>query len=150
MPSPRIQNPRYESDIRNSFARQSFMQSIGAELTGLAPGSVEIVMPIRDDLLQHHGFLHGGVIAAVVDTACGYSALSLMPPESTVLTVEYKVNFMAPATGSRIIARGKVLRPGRNLTVCFGEALVDADGTEKAVAALTATMARAGSQPLRA
>ena len=147
MSSPFVQNPRFESDIRESFASQSFMRSIGAELSSVSAGSVEVSLPIRGDLLQHHGYLHGAVIAAVVDTACGYSALSLMPPESSVLTVEYKVNFMSPANGDRVIARGRVLRPGRRLTVCYGEAFAQVDGCEKMIAALTATMARAVSNP---
>ena len=99
------------------------MRTIGAELSRVAPGEVEVVLPFRDTLLQQHGYLHGAVIAAIVDSACGYAARSLMPPGSTVLTVEYKVNFLAPADGDRIVARGQVLQPGRNLTVCYGEAL---------------------------
>lgn len=142
MPPLRIQNPRFESEIRDSFASQSFMTSIGAELKHVSVGSVEIALPFRNDLLQHHGYLHGAVIAAIVDTACGYSALSLMPPDSTVLTVEYKVNFMSPAEGDGILARGQVVKPGRNLTVCSGEAVTLAGGTEKVVAALMATMVR--------
>lgn len=147
MPSFHAQNPRFESEIRESFSSQSFMMSIGAELSRITAGSVEILLPIRSDLLQHHGYLHGAVIAAIVDTACGYSALSLMPPESTVLTVEYKVNFMAPAEGDRIVARGQVVRPGRSLTVCSGEAVTTSHGQEKTVAALMATMARVTGRP---
>ena len=142
MPSFRIQNPLFESEIRQSFANQSFMTSIGAELMGVSAGSVKIALPFRDDLLQHHGYLHGAVIAAIVDTACGYSALTLMPQDSTVLTVEYKVNFMSPAEGDRIVARGQVVKPGRNLTVCSGEAVTMAGGSEKVVAVLMATMVR--------
>ena len=147
VPSFRIQNPRFESEIRESFANQSFMSSIGAELSRVSAGSVEIVLPFRDDLLQHHGYLHGAVIAAIVDTACGYSALTLMPPDSTVLNVEYKVNFLSPAGGDRIVARGQVVRPGRNLTVCSGEALTSSGGSEKVVAALMATMVRVTGRP---
>ncbi len=142
MPSFRIQNPLFESEIRQSFANQSFMTSIGAELMSVSAGSVKIALPFRDDLLQHHGYLHGAVIAAIVDTACGYSALTLMPPDSTVLTVEYKVNFMSPAEGDRIVARGQVVKPGRNLTVCSGEAVTMAGGSEIVVAVLMATMVR--------
>ncbi len=146
MPTSFVQNPLFEAEIRGSFASQTFMQSIGAKLSSVSAGSVEILLPFREDLLQHHGYLHGAVIAAVVDTACGYSAQSLMPPDSTVLTVEYKINFLRPAKGDRIIARGRVLRPGRNLTVCYGEALTVANGSEDTVATLTATMARLGAQ----
>ena len=147
MPSFRIQNPHFETEIRESFANQSFMSSIGAELMSVSAGSVRIALPFRDDLLQHHGYLHGAVIAAIVDTACGYSALTLMPPDSTVLTVEYKVNFMSPAEGGRIVARGQVVKPGRNLTVCYGEAVTPAGGSEKVVAVLTATMVRVTGRP---
>ena len=147
MPTFTLQNPRFESEIRESFGSQSFMTSIGAELKHISAGSVEIALPFRDDLLQHHGYLHGAVIAAIVDTACGYSALTLMPPDSTVLTVEYKVNFMSPAEGDGILARGQVVRPGRNLTVCSGEAVTTAGGSEKVVAALMATMVRVTGRP---
>lgn len=143
----RVQSDDFDVQVRESFGNQSFMASIGAELVAVAPGSVEIALPVRDDLLQHHGYLHGAVIAAIVDTACGYSAMTLMPPGSTVLTVEYKVNFMAPASGDRILARGRVLRPGRNLTVCSGEALSVVDGDENVVAALMATMVRVRPRP---
>ena len=149
MPSFEVQNPHFEAEVRKSFSGQSFMTTIGAELSCISAGAVEISLPLRHDLLQHHGYLHGAVIAAIVDTACGYSALTLMPPESTVLTVEYKINFMSPARGSAIIARGRVVKPGRNLTVCSGEAVTIAGGREKAVAVLTATMVRVSGGPRR-
>ncbi|MDE0262348.1 MAG: PaaI family thioesterase [Bryobacterales bacterium] len=142
MASFRAQFPEFESQVRAVFAEQSFMRGIGAEMGSVSPGKVEIVLPVRDDLLQHHGYVHGAVIAAIVDTACGCSALTLMPAGSTVLTVEYKINFMAPAAGERLIARGRVLRPGRKLTVCSGEAVAVVNGNEKPVAALMATMVR--------
>ena len=116
---------------------------IGAEIASVSAGAVQISLPCSQHLLQHHGYLHGAVIAAIVDTACGCSALTLMPPKSSVLTVEYKINFLAPAAGDRILARGRVLKAGRRLTVCSGEALASEDGQEKLVAALTATMVRA-------
>lgn len=116
------------------------MRMIGAEITAVSAGAVEIALPCTKDLLQHHGYLHGAVIAAIVDTACGCSAMTLMPPGSSVLTVEYKINFLAPAAGERVVARGGVLKAGRRLTVCSGEALALADGKEKLVATLVATM----------
>lgn len=143
VPDFQVRNPGFEADVRATFARQSFMKMIGAEIARLAPGAVQIDLPCGEHLLQHHGYLHGAVIAAIVDTACGCSALTLMPPNSSVLTVEYKINFLAPAAGDRIVARGKVLKAGRRLTVCTGEALSMQDGNEKLVAALTATMVRA-------
>ena len=147
MASFQAQFPEFESHVRAVFADQSFMRGIGADLSRVSPGAVEIVLPFRDDLLQHHGYVHGAVIAAIVDTACGCSALTLMPAGSTVLTVEYKINFMAPAAGERLIARGQVLRPGRKLTVCSGEAVVIVDGKEKPVAALMATMVQIPPTP---
>ncbi len=138
-----IQDPAYEAAIRESFAQQTFLAAIGAELSRVACGEVEIALAFREDLLQHHGFLHGAVVAAIADTACGYAARTLMPAGSTVLTVEYKVNFLAPAIGERLRARGRVLRAGRRLTVCSGDAFALANGRETPVAALTATMTRA-------
>ena len=137
----------FENQVRTSFGKQTFMAKIGAELTRVAPGEVEIALPFRDDLLQQHGYLHGAVIAAIVDSACGYAAQSLMPSGATVLTVEYKVNFLAPALGKRILARGTVLRPGRKLTVCSGECRAGEDG-ETLVASLLATMIRVTDRPL--
>lgn len=141
------QDPDFEKHIRNSFGKQTFMSTIGAELTEVRPGEVEISLPFREDLLQQHGYLHGAVIAAIVDSACGYAARSLMPSGATVLTVEYKVNFLAPASGQRIVARGTVLKPGRNLTVCYGECRAGEDG-QRLVASLVATMIRVTDRPL--
>jgi uncharacterized protein (TIGR00369 family) len=116
------------------------METIGAKLTVVLPGEVEIELPFRSDLTQHHGFVHAGIITSIVDTACGYAALSLMPASSEVLTVEYKVNFVAPAAGSRMIGRGRVTKPGRRLTVCAGDVFAVTDGKEKLVATMLATM----------
>ena len=108
-------DPRFESRVRESFARQTLMSTIGARLTRVAPGEVEIDLPFREDLGQQHGFIHGGIVTAIVDTACGYAALSLMEPEAAVLTVEFKLNFVAPARGERLVALGRVTKPGRIL-----------------------------------
>ena len=148
MPKFKPQDERFKSHIRTSFGKQTFMSAIGADLSLVSPGEVEIVLPFRDDLLQQHGYLHGAVIAAVADSACGYAARSLMPPGTTVMTVEYKVNFLAPAAGDELVARGSVLRSGRRLSVCFGEALVRAAGREKLVAVLMATMIPITDRPL--
>ena len=137
----------FEEHIRNSFGKQTFMSMIGADLTRVQPGEVEIALPFREDLLQQHGYLHGAVIAAIVDSACGYAARSLMPSGATVLTVEYKVNFLAPAKGHRILARGTVLKPGRSLTVCYGECRAGENG-DRLVASLVATMIRVTDRPL--
>lgn len=114
-------DPGFESAVRASFDRLTLMRTIGARLEEVSAGEVEIVLPFRDDLTQHHGFMAAAVLTAVVDVACGYTAMTLMPPGSSVLTVEYKANFLAPAQGERMIARGRVIRPGRTITACAGD-----------------------------
>jgi uncharacterized protein (TIGR00369 family) len=115
------QDAHFEERVRASFARQRAMSSIGAELVRVAPGEVVIRLAHREELTQQHGFLHAGIVTAAVDSACGYAALSLMPADVGVLSVEYKVNFVAPASGEWYLAIGRVLKPGRTLTVCLGE-----------------------------
>ncbi len=133
-------DPHFEARIRASFARLTLMQTLGARLTKVAPGEVEIELPFRGDLTQQHGFLHAGIVTTIVDTACGYAAMSLMPANSEVLTVEYKVNFVSPAKGSRMIGRGRVTKPGRTLTVCAGDVFAVSGAEEKLVATMLATM----------
>ena len=113
-------DPHFASRIRASFGRQKAMALIGASLTVVEPGQVEIALPYRDELTQQKGFIHGGIIGMIADTACGYAAFSLMPADCSLVTVEYKINILAPARGS-LVARGEVLRPGRTLTVTRGE-----------------------------
>ena len=134
------QDPGFEARVRASFARQTVMQTLGARLTAVTPGEVEIVLPFRDDLTQQHGFLHAGVVTTIVDSACGYAALSLMPVDTAVLTIEFKVNFVAPAAGEQMHARGRVTRPGRTVTVCAGDVFALRDGQERLVATMLATM----------
>jgi uncharacterized protein (TIGR00369 family) len=110
--------PGYAERVRASFARQRAMGLLGARLAKVEPGLVEVELPFRDDLTQQHGYLHAGVVSAIADSAGGYAAYTLMPPDHSVLAVEYKMNFLAPARGQRFLARGRVLRPGRTLTVC--------------------------------
>lgn len=110
-------DPRFEERVRQSFARQNLMATLGAELALVEPGRVEIVLPRRDGNLQQHGFVHGGVVAAIADSSAGYAALSLMGPGRGVLTVEFKMNFIAPAAQERLVARGAVEKAGRTLTV---------------------------------
>jgi uncharacterized protein (TIGR00369 family) len=134
-------DPEFEARVRADFARQGLMALFGADLVDVEPGAVTIALPFRADLTQQHGYLHAGVITAVVDSACGYAALSLMPVGVEVLTVEYKVNFLAPAAGQKFVARGRVTRPGRTLTVCTGDVVVSgSDGTERHVATMLTTM----------
>lgn len=116
------------------------MQTIGAQMEDVAAGRVSIRLPFRDDLTQQHGFLHAGTIAAVADSACGYAALSLMPPDAAVLSIEFKVNMLAPAKGESIIARAEVIRSGRNIMVCRADVHARHGGSEKLVAAMQGTM----------
>ena len=131
-------NPNYKARVRASFAKQQFMATLGASLTTVQPGEVSIELPFRADLTQQHGFLHAGVVTSVIDSACGYAALTLMPPDREVLSVEFKVNLMAPAQGATFQARGRVVRAGRTLTVCTGDLRVA--GSESVVAMMQATM----------
>lgn len=133
-------DPDFEARVRTSFARQQVMRTVGAALTKVAPGAVEIELPYREDLTQQHGFLHAGIVTTIVDSACGYAAFSLMPADAAVLTIEYKVNFVAPAAGERMIARGRVVKPGRTATVCAGDVFAVVDGQERLVATMLATM----------
>lgn len=133
-------NPEYESAVRNSFAAQQLMATLGARLTRIAPGEIEIRVPFRADLTQQHGFLHAGVVTSAMDSACGYAAFSLMPEGVGVLTVEFKTNLLAPARGDELIARGRVVRPGRTLSVCQADAVMISEGVETAVATMLATV----------
>ena len=135
--------------VRTSFAKQAFMQLLGAELTHVAVGEVDITLPFRADLVQQHGFLHAGVSAAIADSACGYAALSLMPADSAVLSVEFKVNMLAPARGTKFVARGRIVRAGKTITVVRGEVIAIAgDGTSKVVLELLGTMMTVRNQGL--
>ena len=138
-----VQNPAYEQAVRASFAQQTFMSFLGAELTAVSPGNVTIEMPVTPDLSQQHGFVHAGATTAIVDSACGYATLSLLPAGSEVVTVEFKMNLLAPALGVKMTAHGRVVRPGRTLTVCQGELFgEDENGNRKLCAIMTATMIR--------
>lgn len=110
-------NPGYADRVRDSFARQGAMALIGAELSRLGPGECEIRLPYRPELSQQHGYFHGGIIGTIADSAGGYAAFTLMPADSSVLTVEYKMNLLAPGDGEALIARGRVLKSGRSLVV---------------------------------
>lgn len=118
------------------------METIGAVLTRVAPGEVDIEMPFNDSLTQQHGYLHAGILTTIADSACGYAALSLSPSGTEVLTVEYKVNFLEPARGPRFIARGRVVRPGRTVTVCTGSVHTVHNHAEVPAATMLATIIR--------
>jgi uncharacterized protein (TIGR00369 family) len=133
-------DPDWDSKVRASFARQTIMETIGARIAALRPGHCEIELPYRADLCQQHGYLHAGITTTIADSAGGYAAFSLMPPGASVLTVEFKVNLMAPAAGDRFLARGKVIKPGRTLLVVEAEVVAEEQGGQKPVAQMLATM----------
>lgn len=133
-------DPDYEQRVRKSFAGQGLMATFAAELASVSPGVVEIEVPFAPGLTQQDEFFHAGVGIALLDSACGYSALTLMAPGMRVLTVELKVNLLAPAVGDSLRARGEVVRPGRTLTVCQGDAYAVSGGTSKHVATILTTM----------
>lgn len=125
------------------------MGHLGAQLAHVAPGVVEIRVPFRDQLTQQHGYFHAGVTGTIADTACGYAAYTLMPADATVLTVEYKLNLLAPADGEELIARAKVVKAGRTLTICSADVFVRRNGDEKQCALMLATeMCLAGKADL--
>ena len=133
-------DPGFESRVRASFARQSAMATIGASLVRVEPGETEIQLPWAAHLTQQHGFLHGGIIGAALDSACGYAASTLMPADVGVLSIEYKVNFVAPARGQRFRMVGTVVKPGRTISVVEGRAYALDDAREKLIATMSATM----------
>lgn len=133
-------DPDFETRVRESFARQKLMTTLAADLKEISPGKVIIEMPFDEKFTQQHEFMHAGIITAIVDSACGYAAFSLMPADTEVLSIEYKVNFLSPAVGERFIARGQVVKAGRTITVCEGDVTALNEGKEKTVATMLATM----------
>jgi uncharacterized protein (TIGR00369 family) len=133
-------DPDFERRVRASFEKQKLMATLGAKLVRVEPGAIEIRLPIRDHISQQHGFVHAGAIASIADSACGYAAFSLMGADSGVLAVEFKINLLAPGAGDHLIARGRVVRAGRTLTVCQADVFAVADERETAVALMTATI----------
>jgi uncharacterized protein (TIGR00369 family) len=138
-------DPAFAQRCRESFGRQKAMGLIGALLTVVEPGYVEIELPYRDDLTQQKGFVHGGILGMLADTACGYSAFSLMPAGCSIVTVEYKMNILSPAR-SALVAKGQVIKPGRTLTIARGEVYAD-DG--KHIATMQQTLMMLADTPDR-
>lgn len=137
-----VRDPAFEQRVRASFARQGFMRFLGAELTRVAPGECEIELPYREELSQQHGYFHGGVIATLADNAGGYAGFTLMAADDSVLTVEFKVNILAPGHGQRLVGRGHVKRAGRTLTVAQTDILAVTDGRETLCATALQTLMR--------
>ena len=129
-------DPAYQARVRESFSRQSHMATLGAEIAFIAPGEVHVAVPFAAQFCQQNGFMHAGAIASVADSANGYAAYTLAPPDTDVLAVEFKINLLAPARGVGFLACGRVLRPGRALTVCQADIFT----TGAAERALIATM----------
>jgi uncharacterized protein (TIGR00369 family) len=141
------QDPNFEGRVRASFDRQPAMRTLGARLGRVAPGEVEVELPYRADLTQQQDIVHVGIVTAIVDNACSYAALSLSAPDTAVLAVEYKVNFVAPAKGDWLLARGEVVRPGGSITVCKGNVTAFDGSEELVVATMLATMMMLPDRP---
>ncbi|OSZ63859.1 PaaI family thioesterase [Hydrogenophaga sp. IBVHS2] len=135
-----VRSPDYERRVRDSFARQGVMGTLGARLQRVQPGEVEIALDWAPDLTQQHGFLHAGVVSTALDSACGYAGFTLMAPDAAVLTIEFKVNLLAPARGQHFRMVGRVVKPGRTITVTEGQAFAIDDGRETLVATMGATL----------
>jgi uncharacterized protein (TIGR00369 family) len=133
-------DPAIDRRIRDSFGRMQAMTTIGASVAAVRAGEVDVVLPFSAALTQQHGFVHAGVIATIIDTACGYAALTLMPMDAAVLTTEFKLHLLSPAKGERFIAAGRVVRPGRKLMVCIGEVFAEEGTSRKQIALMTASM----------
>src|ERR1700752_109149 len=134
-------NPAFAEEIKQSFAKQTIMVLIGAELSRVEPGVIEITLPYRPDLAQQHGYLHAGIVTTIADSACGYAAYSLIPPNSEVLSVEFKVNLLRPAKGERFVAVSDVVKAGKTLTVVRADVFgVHHEGGRELVATMLATM----------
>lgn len=135
------QDPDFDSRVRASFARQQVMATLGIEISWLAPGAIELTMPYAAAYTQQHGFVHGGIVATALDSACGYAAFSLMPANAGVLTVEFKTCLLAPARGQRFLFQGQVVKPGKTLTFCEARALAEDGSAEpRLVASMSATV----------
>lgn len=139
---PRLEpaNSDFARRVQDSFARQGAMHTLGAELSLLEPGAVDVCLDWAPGLTQQHGFLHAGMVSTALDSACGYAGLTLMPADAAVLTIEFKINLLAPAKGQRFRMEGRVLKPGRTITVTEGRAYAIDEGREKLIATMGCTL----------
>jgi uncharacterized protein (TIGR00369 family) len=142
-------DPNFPMRVKTSFSRQAFMATLGATLELVEPGEVHIELPFSTHLSQQHGYLHAGATAAIADSANGYAALTLAPADAEVLAVEFKINLMAPASAPRFLARGRVLRPGRRLSVCLAEVLALNGPDQEVVATMLSTISIRPGRPER-
>ena len=129
-----------DARVRDSFAKQTIMTTIGASVASVRRGEVEITLPFSGAILQQHGFVHAGAVATIADSACGYAALTTMPADAAVLTTEFKIHLLSPARGERLRAVGRVVRTGKRLVITMGEVFADDGGSSKQVALITASM----------
>ena len=136
----KTRNPTFAEEVESSFNQQTVMALIGAELTRVEPGLVEITLPYRAELAQQHGYLHAGIVTTIADSACGYAAYSLMPPNSEVLSVEFKVNLLRPAKGQTFIALAEVLKSGKTLTVVRADVFAIDEDRRDLIATMLGTM----------
>lgn len=134
------QDPDFAAKTRASFDRQAIMKTMGVEMTSVEAGRCELVMQFHPDFTQQHGYLHAGAVTTVADSAAGYAAFTLMPANSSVLSIEFKQNLLSPAAGEALIARGEVVRAGRTITVVEARAFMRKDGAEKLIGIMVATM----------
>ncbi|MCB1050778.1 MAG: PaaI family thioesterase [Acidobacteria bacterium] len=140
------QDPCFEARVRASFERQAVMHGLGIQLTAIQAGQVELIMPYNPQWTQQHGYIHAGIMATALDSACGYAAFSLMPADAEVLSIEFKINLMAPARGDTFRFLGRVIKAGRTISVCEGQAW-SLSPQEKLVCTMTATMMTLREQP---
>ena len=133
-------NPNFANDVANSFGQQAVMNLIGAQLTSVEPGVVEITLPYRADLTQQNRYLHAGIVTTIADSACGYAAFTLMPPGAAVLSVEFKVNLLRPAQGDSFVARAEVIKAGKTLTVVRADVFALSGHGRSLIATMQATM----------
>jgi uncharacterized protein (TIGR00369 family) len=133
-------DPNFEKRVRDSFALQKAMRTLGITIERLVAGEIELGMPYAEAYTQQHGFIHAGIMTAALDSACGYASYSLMPANAEVLTIEFKTNLLAPAKGARFVFRAKVVKPGRTITVCEAQAYAHSNDGEKLVATMTGTL----------
>ena len=133
-------DPNFKSKVEESFNRQEVMKTINAFLSKIEPGKVSIKLKYSSKITQQHGFVHAGIVSTVIDSACGYAALSLMPEDAGVLSIEFKVNLLAPAKGDYFVASGFVRKPGKNIIFTEGELMAYEGNEEKLIATMVATM----------
>ncbi len=146
-PTYEAPDAEFAARVRASFAQQSAMRLIGARMVSVEPGLVVIELPMQPEICQQDGFVHGGIVTTIVDSACGYAALTLMEAGSRVLTIEFKVNFMAPAIGERLLAYGRVKKTGRTVSVCTGDVMAVTERGERLVATMLTSMMALRPQP---